>query len=203
MYQPERFQVDITEPISSYRYVGPYESTVSYHYPHRIVTSFYDRNDAVLSETSAIRRELSAIRSDIGDIKRHQVYPTYYVAKEYNSNEGCPICASSSSGNQQHEHVQNPVYYYDEYPTFVEERPHTVGGTVRSKAPITTYQDHYRGPSQYGSSGQTKRRTTLNELQTQSPSSSSVQHPRHWIPTSSKNSYPHRRWNLSVPHSEP
>jgi hypothetical protein len=97
------------------------------------------------------------------------------------------------------------VYYCDGCHRYVEERVYSAGPRVRTKLPNTTYQDSYKRPPPYsGPFEHLARRITLNELQTESPPSTApAQHSRHWIPTGYKNVYPHRRWNLSVPHSEP
>ncbi|CAF0974857.1 unnamed protein product [Adineta steineri] len=234
MYLPERFDIQITEPVPSYGCSRPYSSvssygchhpcpsvpvyrchrpctsvpsygchplysSVSYYNPEHVVLSGCHGNDGVLSETAAIRRELSELRNDIGDIKRQQTYPTYYTTQQNYPNNTCSSYTSSSFDNQ-----QNPEYPYDEYSNFTEARPHTAGRTFNSKAPITTYQDHYRGPSQYrSSSGNPKRRTTLNEMQSQSPPSTYAQHSSEWGPAASKSRYPYRQQALSVPHPEP
>ncbi|UJR20253.1 hypothetical protein I4U23_023384 [Adineta vaga] len=191
---PERFQIDITEPVETCCYRRPCTATVSYYNPYQIMYSGHCcGNNTVLSETAAIRHELSELRNDIGDLRRQQYSytPSYYVAKQdNNSNSSCSECISSANANQ--------------YPTYAEERPYTAGRMSSSKAPITTYQDHYRGPDHYGyTTSRPQRRATMNEMQSQAASSSTVQHPRNWVPGGHKNSYPNRRWNLSVPHPEP
>jgi len=178
---------------------------VSHQSPYEIVVRRDDRNDVLQSETTAIRRELHQIKNDISEIKRQQTAPTYYVIKEDYPNVECPVCSSSASKNQQKQYSQIPIYYCERCQSFFEQGAYTVGPTVRTKTPITTYQDSYRRPPPYSSArGHLERQITLNELQTQPPPSSApVQHPRDWIPTGYKNAYPYRRWNLSVPHSEP
>jgi len=233
MYQPERFQIDIPDTVPTYAYVGPYnssvsyrspyetsvsyyypyetkvsyrypyESTVSYQYPYEIIVKRDDRNDGLLSETKDIRRDLSQIKSDIGEIKRRQASSTYYILKEDYPVVECPICNSSTSKKQQKRYSEVPMYYCEKCQGFIEQRPYTLGPTIRSKTPNTTYQDSYRRPPP-SAFDHLDRRITLNELQTQTPTSlAPAQHPRHWIPAATKNQYPHRRWNLSVPHSEP
>jgi ribosomal protein L37AE/L43A len=201
MYQPERFRISIPDTVPTYAYVGPYVSTVSYQYPYEIVVKRDDRHNVSLSETTAIRRELSQIKNDIGEIKRQQASPTYYIVKEDYPNVECPICNASASKNQQIQYSQIPMYYCERCRSFIEEPAYSVVTKIRAKTPTTTYQDSYTRPPY---SSPLARRITLNELQTQPlPSSTPAQHPRHWIPTGYKNAYPHRRWNLSVPHSEP
>jgi ssDNA-binding Zn-finger/Zn-ribbon topoisomerase 1 len=234
MYQPERFRINIPDTVPTYAFVGPcqssvsyqypyettvsyqypyetrvsyrypYVSTVSYQYPYEIVVKRDDRNDVLLSDTTAIRRDVNQIKNDIGEIKRQQAPPTYYVVKEDYSNVECPVCNSSTSKKEQERYTKVPIYYCEKCQSFFEERASSVGPPVRTKTGITTYQDHYRRPPYSSSLGHLDRRITLNELQTEAPPSSApAQHPRHWIPTASKNAYPHRRWNLSVPHPEP
>ena len=206
MYQPERFRIEIPDTVPTYAFVGPYRSSVSYHNPYEVVLRRDDRNDDLLTETTAIRRELSQIRNDISEIKYQQASPTYYTIKEDYPTVVCSVCnASFSSQNQPTLYSQVPLYYCERCRSFVEKPAYSVATRLRSKTPTTTYQDSYQRPPPYSSPvGHLERRITLNELQTEPPPSSApVQHPRHWIPTASKNSYPHRRWNLSVPHSEP
>jgi hypothetical protein len=205
MYQPETFRISTPATIPTYIYVGPYESSVSYQYPYNVVVNRDDRSDVLLSNTKAIRRELREIRSDIGEIKRRQAPPTYYMVKQDYPNDVCSICNSSSSKNQQKQHLQNPVHYCDSCHSFVEGRAYSAGPKVRTRTPSTIYQCSYnRSPSYSSPHGHLERQITLNELETKPPwSSACVQHPRHWIPTASKNSYPNRRWNLRVRHPEP
>ena len=174
MYQPERFQINMTEPVPSYVYNRPSTTIASFRNPYPIVTTYHHGNDTLPSETGAIRRELSELRSDIGEIRRQQVYPTYYVAKQDNTNRACPLCPSSSSDNQQYRYSQIREYPYYQNSNSAQQRPQT-----------------------------TQRRTTLNKLKKKSSSSGNVQHPRPWAPGGYKNSYPNRRWNLSVRHPEP
>lgn len=201
-YRPYETRVSYQFPCESavsYRY--PCESTVSYQYPYEIVVKREDRNNGFVPETTAIRRDLKQIKNDIREIKQRQPSSAYYVLKEESSsNVYCPICNSSTSKSQPKQCSEIPLYYCEKCQSFVEKRPYTLGPIIRSMTPTTTYQDSYQRPT-YSA---THRRITLNELQTEHPPSSApAQHPRHWIPTASKNNYPHRRWNLSVPHSEP
>lgn len=189
------------ESIVSYQY--PCESRVSYQYPCEVIVKREDRNDGSLCETKAIRRDLTQIKKDINDLKRRQTSPTYYVLKEDYPPVGCPICNSPTYNKQQKQYSEVPMYYCEKCQGFVEQRAYTLGPTIRSKTPNTTYQDSYRRPPP-SAFDHLDRRITLNELQTQGPPSTApAQHPRHWVPAATKNTYPHRRWNLSVPHSEP
>ena len=186
---PDRFCVDIPEPVPTYSYDYVYQPTVSYQYPcestivYRVPSvSYYTpcevvvRNDTK-SETAAIRRDLRQIRTDLNELKRQCAGPTtYYELKEVKKHSRCEAC-------QEKTHSGEVLTKY------------------RPKTPNTTYQDSYRPPSCIGYPA---RRITLNELQTESESSTGpVQHPRPWIPPGHKNQYPCRQWNLSVPHSEP
>ena len=208
MYQPERFQIDIPEPVPTYAYVGPCRSSVTYYYPSyypcEVVVRDDNRNNALLSETCAIRRELSHIKSDINEIKYRQTPPTYYTIQENDQYFQCAVCNTLfSSPGQSVKYSRVPLYYCEQCRSFVEKPATVVSARVRSKTPITTYQDSYRPPTAIPF-GHLDRRITLNELQTQPPlASAPAQHPRPWIPTGKKNDYPHRRWNLSVPHCEP
>ncbi|CAF0799446.1 unnamed protein product [Adineta ricciae] len=199
MELPERFQIDITEPVDQCIHRRPCTATVSYYNPYQVsYCGHYCPNSSLLSETAAIRRELSDLRNDIGALRQQQYYPTYYTSSQNTSSSSCPECIASANASVN-------AAQYVQYPSYVEERPYTAGRSSSSKAPITTYQDHYRGPGYYGHtpSRPTKRKTTMNEMETEAASSSVVQHPRDWVPGGHKNSYPHRRWNMSVPHPEP
>ena len=204
MYQREIFRIGTPATVpTTHVYTYPYESTVSFNYPDYVFVNRGGRNDAVLSETKSIRRELSEIRSDIGAMKRQRSYPTYYVVDEIypaNVNPACVTCAAELRSQQ---YVHDPIYYCDNCQGLVAERAYSVEPTVRTKTPATTYQASYVRP--YSSPHEhLKRQVTLNELQTQPlPSTTFVKHTNHWIPTAHKNSYPHRRWNLSVRHPEP
>ena len=196
---PDRFCVDIPEPVPTYSYDYVYQPTVSYQYPcestivYRVPSvSYYTpcevvvRNDTK-SETAAIRRDLRQIRTDLNQLKRQSACPTYYELKEV-KRSCCDAC-------QEKTHSGAKIYCCVEKPTY------SFMAKLRPKTPNTTYQDSYRPHSCIGYPG---RRITLNELQTESESSTGpVQHPRPWIPPGHKNQYPCRQWNLSVPHSEP
>ncbi len=205
MYQPERFRMSICDTVPTYDFGRPYHSTVLYHYPCGLVMERDDRSDVLLSESTAIRRELSQIKNDISEIRHRQATPVYYTIKEDYPTVVCSVCNASVSQNEQTQYEKIPMYYCERCHSFVEKPAYSVSTKLRSKTPHTTYQASYQRPPPYSySSGQPERRITLNELQTEPPPSSApAQHPRHWIPTGSKNTYPHRRWNLSVPHSEP
>ena len=210
MCQREIFRINPCPMPPTYVYVRPCECSVTYQYPYYtspccLLTERNNTCDTVLSETNAIRRELSYIKSDIGDIKRQQSTPTYYVVKQNNPSDWCSVCRTSLYIDPPKPCSHVPLYFCDGCHRYVEERVYSAGPRVRSKLPNTTYQDSYKRPPPYsGPFDYLARRITLNELQTESPPSSApAQHPRHWIPPTYKNSYPHRRWNLSVPHSEP
>lgn len=203
MELPERFQIDMTEPAGTWTYSRPHTATVSYHNPYKVTIhpNGYCNNVGMLSETAAIRRELSEIRNDIGRLRCCHTSPTYYVAQPTTSTSCCPECIASATARQ---YEQNPVYCYEPYVTMPQERPYTAGPSPKSGTGLTTYRDHYRGPEQYGHKvGRPRHPRNMNEMQTQTAPSSQAQHPRDWVPGGSKNSYPHRRWNLSIPHPEP
>ena len=206
MYQSERFLIVTPETVPTYTYVSSYRpSSVSYYYqPYEVVVRNNDRRDAVLSETSAIRRELSYIKDDINEIKYRQASPTYYTVQEDDRYFQCPVCNTSfAPAIQTVKYSRVPLYYCEQCRNFVEKPATIVSRRIRTKTPTTTYHDSYQPPYSFPYD-HLNRQITLNEIQRQPPlASAPAQHPRHWIPTASKNSYPHRRWNLSVPHSEP
>ena len=188
MYQREIFRI-ASPTTPTYVYVRPYEPSVSYQYPYQVIVRRGDQSDALLSDTKAIHRELSQIKSDIGELKRRQPSPTYYVAQPDVSNKMCSICSSSSSKIYQKQYLQNPVYFCDRCHNFVEERAYSVEPTFRTMTPNSTYHDSYKRPY-HSPLGHLNRRITLNELEKQFPSSSTpVLHSRHWIPMASKNTY--------------
>ncbi|CAF1152850.1 unnamed protein product [Adineta steineri] len=174
MHQPERFQIDIAEPLRSYVCNRPSTTIASYRNPYPAVTTYHYENGTLQAETGAIRRELSELRNDVREIRRQQGYPTHYVATEAYPNRACPLCPSSSSDNRQYQYLQIPEYPYYQNSNSAHQRPQT-----------------------------TQQRTTLNKLKKKSSSSGAVHHPRAWVPGGHKNSYPNRRWNLSVRHPEP
>ena len=197
MYRRERFIIDPSPTIPTYVYVDSYQPPVLYQYPSQILIRDERRSDVLLSETSAIRSELSQIRSDIGEIRRRQTPPAYYLVSQDYSSDTCSLCGSSFP--------KNIGTYCDRCGSFVEEPTYSFETKVRPNTPNTTYQDSYKRPPQYMYPvGHLERRITLNELQSEPlPSSSRVQHSRHWISSAYKNAYPHRNWNLSVPHPAP
>lgn len=204
MYQPERFQIVIPEAVPTYTYVSPCRSSTTYYYPYEVVVRNDNRSDVLLSETSAIRRELRNLKSDINEIKYRQASPTYYVVHDDDQYFHCPVCNTLfSPPGQSVKYSRTPLYYCEKCRSFVEKPATVVSSNVRSKTPNTTYQASYRTPYPVPFN-HLERRITLNEIQSQPPPTSApVQHPRAWVPAGKKNDYPHRRWNLSVPHSEP
>lgn len=189
MYQRERFEIVTPEIPRTYTYVSSYR-------PCQVVI----RDDAVLSETSAIRRELNYIKDDINEIKYRQASPTCYTIQHDDRYYQYP---SYSPVIQTVTYSQVPSYHVEHRLSFVDEPAVIVSKRIRSKTPTTTYYDSYQPPYPVPYN-HLERQITLNEIQRQPRlASAPAQHPRHWTPTASKNSYPHRRWNLTDYHSEP
>lgn len=189
---PDRFCVDIPEsvpvyscatycqpqPTISYRY--PCESAVVYNYPSYSTVSYYNPYEVVVRNDNRncyLKSETAAIRQDLNQIK--------YDINELKQYHACPCppyyeirkIQGSCCDSCQQKSSSNQTKYCCEG---CKNSAHSVVTNGRAKTPNTTYQDSYRPPS-----------------------TGPVQHPRPWVPSGYKNQYPHQRWNLSVPHSEP
>ena len=149
MYQRERFIIDPYPTAPTYVYVDPYPSSVVYQYPYQLLVRDDHRSDVLLSQTTAIRSELSQIRNDIGEIRRRQTPPTYYVARQDYPSVTCSLCRSSASKYQGNYSLQNVTTYCARCHSFVEEPNYSYQTYVRAKTPTTTYRDSYLRPPPY------------------------------------------------------
>ncbi|CAF4961454.1 unnamed protein product [Rotaria sp. Silwood1] len=191
----------VTTP--TYIYVDPHQSSTSFESPYRIFVETDNRNDAVLTDTRAIRRELTQIKHDIKELKQKQISSNYYLTKQDFPNDACPMCNTSLKTQS------SSIYYCNQCHNFVADRVTPMQPTIRTKTPTTTYQDSYvlvpsssPGHSHYAI--YRERPQTSDKLRNQSIlSSSPALHSRPWIPAGSKNVYPNRRWYFRGSHPEP
>ncbi|CAF1293784.1 unnamed protein product [Rotaria sordida] len=169
----------------------------------RIFVETDNRNDAALADTRTIRRELTQIKHDIKELKQKQTSPNYYLIQQDYPNDLCPTCNTSLKTQF------DSIYYCNQCHSFVADRVTPMQPTIRTKTPTTTYQDSYvRVPS--SSPGHShyaiyrERPKTSDKLRNQSIlSSSPALHSKPWIPGTSKNAYPNRRWYFSGSYPEP
>lgn len=208
MYPTVIYRVDSPPTTPRCIYMDHYETSISTQQPYEIIVTTNNRNDTAMSDTRVIRRELNQIKNDMKELKRQQSSPTFIMVKQDYPNDASATSISSSSNNQTKLSPQNPFYYSNDYHQIVEEQNYT---QRRPKTATTVYQESYKpiysSPSPIGYvcyPVYSERAPTLGELQKRIPSlSSAVQNRPHWIPTSGKNNYANRRWNLSVRHPEP